>query len=320
MARNLWIARFALALTVGGSAFAMTITPTFNDAGIAPGNITNVHNAFIAAAAQFTSNFSDPININITVAATSTPGFLGGSSTSLLNFGAGAAGYTAMQAALVADRKTPDDNTAVLSGGSAFTTTDPVSGSHNWWVARAQAKAIGLLASDAVNDGTFTFGTGFTYDYDPSNGITAGQTDFQGVAMHEISEIMGRIPGLGGSIAGTPGYLLFDLFRYTGAGARGLTNGNGIQFSIDNGTTLLKAYNFPNGGTSDPQDWASGVNDSFNAFSSSDVVNPLTAVDFRTMDVIGYDRVLVPEPATALLLVTALMAGGFIRRRATSHK
>jgi hypothetical protein len=186
-------------------------------------------------------------------------------------------------------------------------------------VSRAQAKAIGLLASDLITDGTFTFGAGFTYDYDPSNGVSSG-FDFQGVAMHEISEIMGRISGLGASIGGNPGYLLYDLFRYTGPGTRGLTNGSGIQFSINAGGSLLKPFNSVS--TGDFADWASGTNDSFNAFSNSGVVNPMTAVDLQVMDVIGYNRVsgaaAVPEPSTGLLFFSALLAGGLIRRRATA--
>src|SRR5205814_1811126 len=113
--------------------------------------------------------------------------------------------------------------------------------------------------------------------------------DFIGVAMHEFSEIMGRIPLMGENLSGSPDYMLMDLFHYTGAGLRGLNDGAGRFFSIDNGTTLLKAFNFPNGNGSDPQDWASGTNDCFNAFSSSSVENDLTPVDLRVMDVIGYD-------------------------------
>jgi hypothetical protein len=98
-----------------------------------------------------------------------------------------------------------------------------------------------------------------------------------------------------------------------------MTNGNGIYFSIDNGTTNLKNYNFPNGNGSDAQDWASGTNDSFNAFSNSGVRNPLTLVDLRAMDVIGYDRTSpTPEPSTAVLLLTATCLGALLRRRVSS--
>src|SRR5207237_4488824 len=111
----------------------------------------------------------------------------------------------------------------------------------------------------------FTFGGGFSYTYDPANRAVPGKADFIGVAMHEFSEIMGRIPLMGQSLFGQSDYMLFDLFHYTGAGARGLNSGPGRFFSIDNGTTLLKAFNnaAANPG-SDLQDWASGMNDAFN--------------------------------------------------------
>jgi hypothetical protein len=181
------------------------------------------------------------------------------------------------------------------------------------------------MADNLSTDGTFTFGAGFNYSFDP-NSVGPSQFDFEGVAMHEISEIMGRIGLFGITLGGRPAteadYELYDLFRYTGAGAanRSMTEGSGIYFSIDNGTTNLKNYNFPNGNGSDAQDWASGANDSFNAFSNPGVRNALTPVDLRVMDVIGYDRTTVPEPSTGLLLVAACLAGGFIRRRATRQR
>jgi len=44
------------------------------------------------------------------------------------------------------------------------------------------------------------------------------------------------------------------------------------------------------------------------------VMNALTTVDLRTMDVIGYDRV-IPEPSTGMLLMSALAVGGLVHRR-----
>jgi len=126
---------------------------------------------------------------------------------------------------------------------------------------------------------------------------------------------MGRLGISGGTIgANTNSYSLIDIFSYTGAGTRGLGKGAGNNFSINNGTTLLKLWNNAAANGLDSRDWASGFgNDAFNQFSSSGVVNPVSDVDLRLMDVIGYDR--VPEPATGTLLVVGFGAATFTRRR-----
>ena len=100
-----------------------------------------------------------------------------------------------------------------------------------------------------------------------------------------------------------------DLFHYTGAGTRGLNKGPGRSFSIDNGTTLLKAFNDFNANKGDLQDWADGTNDSFNAFSSDGVLNDLSEVDLRVMDVIGYDRVTGGATGSAANISTRLPVG-----------
>jgi hypothetical protein len=262
---------------------------TFTAAGLSTADIVNMKSANTFAASQFTNNFMDPINVNILVTAVPGINTLGGSNTSLFS----QPFTTGIRDATRADATTPDDATMAGAGGSVPAgLADPIGGTHNWWVTKAQRKALGITADDFTSDGTYTFGGGWNYTYDPNNRAVAGKTDYIGVSMHEFSEIMGRIPGLGTtSIDGTPAYLQMDLFHYAAANTRGLTNGPGRSFSIDNGTTLLKAFNDASVCTKpcDPQDWASGTSDSFNAFSSSGVKNDLTAVDLRVMDVIGYD-------------------------------
>jgi hypothetical protein len=295
----------ALAAAIPAHA-TLTFNPSFTTAFVTDfgANAVAAENSFISATQIFSTAFNDPITINITVDAVTGTGTLGQSSTSILGVS-----WTNLEADVAADAKSAADFTATHSGGSIF---GPDPSTDQWWLTRAQAKALGVIPSDGATDGTITVGTGFNYTYNNSGGVAAGTYDLTDVFAHEISEVMGRI-GLSGSlVSNTPSLTLLDAFSYTGPATRGLGGGAGNSFSIDNGTTLLKAFNGVAGG--DTRDWAGGTNDSFNAFSTSGVVNPVTPVDIQEMDVLGYD-LAAPEPATVTMVGLALLAGGFIGRR-----
>ena len=72
-----------------------------------------------------------------------------------------------------------------------MTAADPTNGAGTWLLTRAQAKALGFIPDDMSDDGGTTFGAGQPYTF--SGAIIAGTFDFQGVAAHEISEVMGRV-------------------------------------------------------------------------------------------------------------------------------
>jgi hypothetical protein len=264
----------------------MQITPTFTanfDTSFGA-NAETAKAAWRAAAEVFTSHFADNININITVDAVAGTNVFGASSTPLLPIS-----YDDLLNRVRSDAKTQNDQTAIGPGGS-MTAADPTNGTGTWWLARAQAKALGQIPDDMSNDGATTFGAGNPFTF--SGAIAPGTFDFQGVVAHEISEVMGRI-GLSGITINTTvnSFSLIDNFSYTGPGTKGLRAGPGENFSIDNGATLLKLFNDSTANGLDSRDWAPGTNDAFNQFSDSGVVNPVSAVDLQLIDVIGYDSI-----------------------------
>jgi len=310
VSRRIRLSAMAASLALTAPAFGLTINPTFT-AGFNTSfgaNAAAAQSAWIAAANVFSANFNDPITVNINVNAVSGTSVFGQSSTFLLS-----STYSNFRNLMIADSKSLVDAMDVSPAGS-ISLADPVGGTHTWWVSRAQAKAIGLIASDASNDGTTTFGAGNPFTF--SGPIAPGTYDFQGIAAHEISEVLGRLGISGGTIGSSANsYSLIDLLSYTGAGARGLGGGAGNYFSYDNGATLLKLFNNASLNGLDTRDWAPGSNDSFNQFSNSGVVNPVSALDLQLMDALGYDIVAVPEPTAASLVLSALGLVAVVRRK-----
>jgi hypothetical protein len=288
----------------------LIITPTFtaNFNTNFGANAAAAQAAWNSAASVFTSSFNDNIHINITVDGTATTSPFGQSSTPGFT-----TTYANVRNLLNADKKSADDILSLGAGGS-LTVADPAGGSGNWFVSRSQAKAIGLIADDLANDGTTTFGAGNPWTF--SGSVTSGTYDFKGVAAHEISEVMGRL-GFKSSTTRS----VIDAFSFTGAGTRDLVGGPNNNFSIDDGTTLLKLWNDPNANSLDSRDWAPGTNDAFNQFANSGVMNAVTPVDIQVMDVIGYDLAAVPEPADpGTIFATALVAVGVIAQAGTRKR
>ncbi len=267
----------------------MIITPTFTtnfDANFGA-NAAAAKAAWIAASEVFTSHFLDDININITVDALPGTRAFGESFPGLV-----AISYADLLARVAARATTQSDHLALGPQGS-MTPFDPTNGTGDWSVTRAQAKALGVIANDTKDDGGTTFGAGNPFTF--SGPIAAGTYDFQGIAAHEISEVMGRLGLCGGGMNPTSKSVsLIDNFSYTGPGTKSLRGGAGNFFSIDNGVTLLKLWNDQTANGLDSRDWAGGTNDAFNQFSGSGVVNAVSAVDLLLMDVIGYDLGTIP--------------------------
>jgi hypothetical protein len=236
-----------------------------------------------AVVSYFESHFSNPITITIDVGYGEVDGqslgvgALAESETVLTSVS-----YSALEVALVANADAIGDTAAAAN----IPTTSPVSG--NWWLSTAEAQALGLSNVGGNPDGYIGFSSSVSFSYNDSNGVPLGQYDFFGVVAHEISEVMGRQMMDGENFQGGTSYEPLDLFHYSAAGVRDFSGTTAGYFSPDGGTTNLGNFNTNPSG--DFGDWAASVgNNSFLAFSSSGVVDPVTANDLAEMNLLGWD-------------------------------
>ena len=189
--------------------------------------------------------------------------------------------------------------------------SDPSNNTVHWWVSRGQEKLLGLhgVAGDAGDaasdpDTKVTLNSVFPFDFDRSDGITAGQTDAFGVIAHELTEVaMGRfmfggVPfnDSGGNPTATNNYSLMDLLHFQSAANGGQArtifetgSNNIISLTGTQGDPNFNLALDNNGDIADPGSGAAPRN-SF-ADSGSGVVNAITQTDLRIMDAIGWTRV-----------------------------
>lgn len=298
VSKSLCAAVALAAMTLASRASALIITPSYTANVNNLSNAAQVKSAVDYAINQFESVVSDPITMRITVDASPGTSILGQSLANLVS-----TSYSQVRTALIADATTATDASVVAN----LSSTNPT-GNGTFFIPRAEAQALGLVAGGTA--GSFTFGAGQSYTFDSNNRAVAGQFDFIGLAEHEISEVMGRISGLGQDFGTGPAWLPNDLLRYTSAGTRSLNQTDtGVYFSIDGGQTDLHNFNPPGGG--DLSDWASGQGgDAFTAFASKGTALLLSQTDITQLDAIGYDYnghlLNTPEPSSVVMALVAI--------------
>jgi hypothetical protein len=129
-------------------------------------------------------------------------------------------------------------------------------------ITRANAKALGFTGLSAGADASITFSSNFSFDFDPTDGISNGSYDFLGIAIHEIGHALGFVSGvdsydaygpLGPNAASNANLnnsainSVLDLFRYTtdpgnlapGGGFLDWSVGGNPFFSLDRGASVF---------------------------------------------------------------------------------
>ncbi len=278
-------------------ARALTFNINFDSSVIMQPNAAQIEAAYGVVTQAYSSLFTNPITLNITVIWGNSGSGLGKSIFDLQ----GNPPYSFVVQALSDGATTPADNEAVAS----LPPNDPTD-SGIWWIPDAEIKALPDMASifgvdpnDTNNDGQVMFASDVAWTFSPTNRAVPGEYDFIAVAERETSKLMGRYYGLGQLL--NDGYVPYDLFRFTN-GVRDLNEFDpGAYFSIDNGVTPLKYFNTGPGG--DPQDWMpTNAADSYDATFNPGVEAPLSSPDLTAMSILGYNLNYTPPTLTANLL------------------
>lgn len=195
-------------------------------------------------------------------------------------------------------------------------------------------RALGALDGAAQEDDSgpsIGFNSAFPYDFDPSNGISPGQQDFEGVVVHEVGHMLGftslvGLTELGGGTEIIPA--VFDFFRFRpgvsngsfGTAQRVLSSG-GSQVYFAFGTALAFSTGRPDG-TGGDENQASHWKDDALTGTRIGIMDPtlsagerseLTANDLGAFGMMGYNIVAPNTTAPAApsnLSVTGISATG----------
>lgn len=296
--------------------------------------------AFNRAANQWASRISDPITVNIDAdLAPLGAGVIGQAGSVLLQ-----TGYDTIRNSMVADSAGEADDGVVgaLPTAAQFSAFMPAGFGLNGSLSatKANLKALGFTGLDlsfGATDASITFSSNFAFDFDNSDGVGAGQVDFETVAAHEIGHALGFV-----SIVDTIDAAIFngqaldvaprtlDLFRF-GAGlnpsnmadfttmARNLVPNDAALFD-----DLINEWAFSTGAFTGDGRQASHWKDNgltgtllgiMDPTLASGVAIPVALSDFRALDLIGYDIAAIPVPAALWLFGSGLSGLILVARR-----
>jgi hypothetical protein len=219
----------------GGGTDALNIV--FSVSGSIPAGAL----AAIASVESFLENTFSADSLTVTIPLSfqpMSPGILGGTSSSY-----GYLTYTDARSLLVGGMDGSDSLQSWLPAGSTcpvrYGSSPKVTNEDRVFFTFANYEANG--GTVAGDDANMTFNSNFTWDFDPSNGITGGTYSFQDVLVHETGHALGCTSG--GDFRNRDSETL-DLFRFQRTD--GTQDYNPDTLSEFQTKSRLVAYNSPN--------------------------------------------------------------------------
>ncbi len=231
------------------------------------------------AAQELDALITNPITVNIDVGY----GEIQGQPLPAYTSEGGATQAALPYSTLVDELKAHATSPAAQEAAASLPANDPTNGGV-FLVSTAEEKAWGLLPANGSGvDGYVGFAAMSNWNF--STAAVSGEYDFTGVALHELTHALGRVPGQNPTNHHPGYYTPLDLFRFSSPGTRELNHYTTAYFSIDGGKTNLDNFST----SSDTSDWASSAgNDAFNAYTNPGVLNTLSATDITEMNALGF--------------------------------
>lgn len=263
--------RTLLALTLlAAPAHALTINPVWDSSVTSNPQAAQIQGAVNKAIAYLQGHYFDPITVNIGVGW----GVINGSPVTALG-----QSYTYFNTSNSISTVLASLNKVATSADDAAAIAHFPSAIAPMVIMRAQQKAFGTLGPSSAIDGYVGFSSNYPFTFDDSAGVAPGTYDLYGVALHEMTEVMGRLSTT------TYGPSIMDAWRCNGGS---WSSAFGGTFSIDGCATTLQTFNSQSGG--DAGDWSGAdVTDPLNAYDTPGVVKVFSAADLTMMDVIGFN-------------------------------
>jgi hypothetical protein len=169
--------------------------------------------------------------------------------------------------------------------------------------------AIDATAQPTDSGPQIGFNSAFTYDFDPSNGISFGAKDFEGVVVHEIGHMLGFTSLVGVSENGSSSQFtptILDFFRFrpgvtsgSFGSAQRIQSSGGEQVYFANGAALGLSTGRPDGTGGDEQQASHWKDDALTGVRIG-IMDPtlgsgerteLTSNDLQAFGMIGYNIV-----------------------------